>query len=44
MVEMTAQEKLNRAMAVDNMYYLFKKYYPVWVEKKQREAEGSAES
>lgn len=33
---MTAEEKLNRALAVENMYRLYKKYYPIWVEQKKK--------
>ena len=28
---MTAEEKMKRALAVENMYRLYKKYYPMWV-------------
>ena len=28
---MTAEEKLKRAFAVENMYRLYKKYCPIWV-------------
>ena len=35
---MTAEEKMKRALAVENMYRLYKKYYPVWVEQKKTEA------
>lgn len=35
---MTAEEKMKRALAVENMYRLYKKYYPIWVEKKKQEA------
>ena len=34
---MTAEEKMKRALAVENMYRLYKKYYPVWVEQKKQE-------
>lgn len=30
---MTAEEKLRRALAVETMYRLYKKYYPFWVKK-----------
>lgn len=30
---MTAEQKRNREAAVENMYYLYKKYYPVLEEK-----------
>lgn len=30
---MTAEEKLRRALAVQTMYRLYKKYYPVWVKR-----------
>lgn len=35
---MTAEQKQKREMAVDNLYYLYKKYYPQWVEMKKAEA------
>lgn len=38
---MTAEEKMKRALAVENMYRLYKKYYPVWVEHKKQEATAS---
>lgn len=28
---MTAEEKMKRALVVENMYRLYKKYYPIWV-------------
>ena len=31
---MAAEEKLRRALAVEVMYRLYKKYYPVWVKQK----------
>lgn len=35
----TAEEKkMNRKLMVDNMSYLFQKYYPVWAEKYPEEA------
>ena len=30
---MTAKQKRNREAAVENMYYLYKKYYPILEEK-----------
>ena len=30
---MTADEKMKRALAVENMYRLYKKYYPIWAEQ-----------
>ena len=39
---MTAEEKMKRALAVENMYRLYKKYYPLWVEKNMTEAVASA--
>ena len=30
---MTAKQKRNREAAVENMYYLYKKYYPIREEK-----------
>ena len=38
---MTAEEKMKRALAVENMYRLYKKYYPVWIEQKKAEAAAS---
>jgi len=38
---MTAEEKMKRALAVENMYRLYKKYYPVWIEQKKAEASAS---
>ena len=35
---MTAEQKQKREMAVDNLFYLYKKYYPQWVEMKKAEA------
>lgn len=35
---MTAEEKMKRALAVENMFRLYKKYYPVWVEQKKQES------
>lgn len=32
---MTDDEKLKRALAVENMYRLYRKYYPIWVEQKK---------
>lgn len=32
---MTAGEKLRRVLAVETMYRLYKKYYPLWVEQKK---------
>lgn len=35
---MTDDEKKNRALAVETLYQIYKKYYPRWVrEKAQRE-------
>ena len=31
---MAAEEKLRRALAVEVMYRLYKKYYPIWVKQK----------
>ena len=33
---MTADEKIKRALAVENMYRLYKKYYPIWVEQNRK--------
>ena len=33
---MTAEEKMRRELAVENMYRLYKKYYPLWVEQKKQ--------
>lgn len=38
---MTAEEKMRRGLAVENMYRLYKKYYPMWVEKKKQESAAS---
>lgn len=38
---MTAEEKMRRELAVENMYRLYKKYYPMWVEKNKQEAAAS---
>lgn len=38
---MTAEERMRRALAVENMHRLYKKYYPVWVEHKKQEATAS---
>lgn len=35
---MTAEEKMRRKLAVENMHRLYKKYYPMWVEKNNQEA------
>ena len=32
---LTDDEKLKRALAVENMYRLYRKYYPIWVEQKK---------
>ncbi len=37
---MTAVEK-NRVMAVENMYRLYKKYYPIWVENTKQDCQNS---
>ena len=33
---MTDEEKMKRALAVENLYRLYKKYYPSWVEQKKK--------
>lgn len=33
---MTVDEKIKRALAVENMYRLYKKYYPIWLEQKKK--------
>lgn len=38
---MTAEEKMRRKLAVENMYHLYEKYYPLWVKKKEQEAAAS---
>lgn len=38
---MTAEETKRRKLAVENMYHLYKKYYPMWVEKNKQEASAS---
>lgn len=38
---MTAEEKMRRALAVENMHRLYKKYYPLWVEKNNQEVNTS---
>jgi len=38
---MTAEEMKRRKLAVENMYRLYKKYYPMWVEKNKQEAAAS---
>ena len=35
---MTAEEMKRRKLAVENMYRLYEKYYPLWVKKKEEEA------
>ena len=32
------QKRMNRKLMVDNMTYLFQKYYPVWVKQYPQEA------
>ena len=38
---MTAEEKMKRALAVENMFRLYKKYYPIWFDQKKQEASTS---
>ena len=38
---MTAEEMKRRKLAVENMYRLYEKYYPLWVKKKAEEAAAS---
>ena len=33
---MTADEKIKRALAIENMYRLYKKYYPIWDEQNRK--------
>ena len=41
---MTDDEKKNRALAVETLYQIYRKYYPIWVrEKTYREQEKSGE-
>ena len=40
-LDMTAEEKMKRSLAVENMYRLYKKYYPMWVDKNKTEAAAS---
>ena len=32
---MTTEEKLRRVLAVETLYRLYKKYYPLWVKQKK---------
>lgn len=41
---MTAEEKMRRKLAVENMHRLYKKYYPMWVEKNNQEANAPGTS
>ena len=34
---MTDEEKMKRALEVENLYRLYKKYYPSWVEQKKKQ-------
>ena len=36
LLSMTDEEKMKRALAVENLYRLYKKYYPSWVEQKKK--------
>ena len=38
---MTAEEMKRRKLAVENMYRLYEKYYPLWVKKQKEEAVAS---
>ena len=38
---MTADEIKRRKLAVENMYRLYEKYYPLWVKQKEAEAVAS---
>ena len=40
---MTAEEKMRRKLAVENMHRIYKKYYPMWVEQHSQDANTSGE-